>query len=254
MASVPENLVESELLGHAAGTFGGAKTERIGRFEAAEGGTLFIDEIGDFPQSSQAKLLRVLETRVVHRLGSDVERSVDVRLVAATSHNLSTMMQQGKFRPDLYYRLNVVMIEVPPLRNRRDDIPLLTDHYTRTIARTLGKPVPKLSADLIAYLCDYDWLGNVRELKNCLESMLVLSRGERLGLEDLPAGFSAPSLEAARTPLDDESRLDSLEKSVILQTLRRFDGNRTRTAIELGISVRTLQRRLKSWDMSLFGY
>ncbi len=250
MASVPENLVESELLGHVPGAYPGATTDRMGRFESAEGGTLFIDEIGDFPQSSQAKLLRVLETHVVHRLGSDVEQTVDVRLVAATSRDLRSMVQQGKFRSDLFYRLNVVTIEVPPLRERREDIPLLTDFYVRTIARTLGKAAPELTPDLIAYLCNYDWPGNVRELRNCLESMLVLSRGERLSLEDLPAGFSAPPLETVRTPVDDESRLDSLEKSVILQTLRRFDGNRTRTAMELGISVRTLQRRLKSWGMA----
>jgi DNA-binding NtrC family response regulator len=160
------------------------------------------------------------------------------------------MCNEGKFRSDLFYRLNVVTIEVPPLRERREDIPLLADHYIRTIARTLGKPVPELSSDLLAFLCNYDWPGNVRELRNCLESMLVLSRGDRLMLEDLPAGFSAPSEDSLRTAAEDESRLDSLEKSVILQTLKRFDGNRTRTAMELGISVRTLQRRLKSWGMA----
>jgi DNA-binding NtrC family response regulator len=161
------------------------------------------------------------------------------------------MVAEGTFRSDLFYRLNVVTIEVPPLRDRRDDIPLLIDHYVRTIARQLGKPVPELSADLLALLCNHDWPGNVRELRNSLESMLVLSRGDRLTLDDLPAGFAASeTLEAARTAGDEESRLDSLEKSVILQTLKRFDGNRTRTAMELGISVRTLQRRLKSWGMA----
>lgn len=251
MAAVPETLVESELFGHVRGAFTGATSERIGRFEAADGGTLFIDEIGDFPHSCQAKLLRSLETRIVQRIGGETETPVDVRLVAATSRDLRHMVQEGKFRSDLFYRLNVVTIEIPPLRDRREDVPVLTDHYVRAIAELLGKPVPVLSPELLAFLCNYDWPGNVRELRNCLESMLVLARSDRLTLSDLPAGFAVPAMrEEGPAAAEDESRLDSLEKSVILQTLKRYDGNRTRTATELGISVRTLQRRLKSWGMA----
>jgi len=251
MAAIPETLVESELFGHVRGAFTGATSERIGRFEAADGGTLFIDEIGDFPLSCQAKLLRSLETRIVQRIGGESEREVDVRLVAATSRDLRRMVSEGKFRSDLFYRLNVVTIEIPPLRDRPEDVPVLTDHYVNLIAASLDRPAPELSADLLAFMCNYSWPGNVRELRNCLESMLVLARGNRLTPDDLPSGFAKPdTYDTADTPAEDESRLDSLEKSVILQTLKRFDGNRTRTANELGISVRTLQRRLKSWGLA----
>lgn len=250
MAAVPESAVESELFGHPR-TPGSDAADRPGCFEAADGGTLFIDEVGDFPLHAQARLLRVLETRIVQRPGGDAERAVDVRLVAATSRDLRRMVQEQTFRSDLFYRLNVVSIALPPLRERREDIPLLTDHYVQTISRTLDKSPPQLSADLLAFLYNYDWPGNVRELRNCLESMIVLTSGDRLNTTDLPAGIAdAATRDSAPTSPEDESRLDSLEKSVILQTLKRFDGNRTRTAHELGISVRTLQRRLKLWGIN----
>ena len=248
MAAVPEALVESELFGHVKGSFTGATADRIGRFEAADGGTLFIDEIGDFPLPSQAKLLRVLENRVVQPVGGNENRPVNVRLVAATSRNLRQMIAEGRFREDLYYRLNVVTIELTPLRDRREDVPVLIEHFVRHLARELHKPMPAISEDLQAFLAGYVWPGNVRQLRNCLERMMVLATGPQLTLEDLPADLRASArLTPASAAVDDASQLDRLEKSVILQTLKRFEGNRTRTAEALGISIRTLQRRLKEW-------
>jgi DNA-binding NtrC family response regulator len=248
MAAVPEALVESELFGHVKGSFTGATADRIGRFEAADGGTLFIDEIGDFPQASQAKLLRVLENRVVQPVGGNDARPVNVRLVAATSRNLRQMIAEGRFREDLYYRLNVVTIELTPLRDRREDVPVLIEHFVRQLARELRKPMPAISEDLQAFMAGYVWPGNVRQLRNCLERMMVLATEGELTLEDLPADLrTAARLTPASAAVDDASQLDRLEKSVILQTLKRFEGNRTRTAEALGISIRTLQRRLKEW-------
>jgi DNA-binding NtrC family response regulator len=253
IAAVPDTMIESELFGHVKGSFNGATADRLGRFEAADGGTLFIDEVGDFPIASQAKLLRVLETRIVQRVGSNEERSVYARLIAATSHNLKELVQEKRFREDLFYRLNVVTIELPPLRERREDIPLLIHHFAQRIATTINKPMPSLTADLHGFLISYDWPGNVRELRNCLESMIVLSASPELTLQDLPPNIRGrQSTEAGADNGDDGSpaeklQLSRLEKSVILQTLKRMEGNRTRAAEALGISVRTLQRRLKGW-------
>ncbi|MBL9081939.1 MAG: sigma-54-dependent Fis family transcriptional regulator [Planctomycetales bacterium] len=250
MAAVPESLVESELFGHVKGAFTGASADRPGRFEIADGGTLFIDEVGDFPLSLQAKLLRALETRVIQRVGGNDDRTVNVRLVAATSRNVREMVRQGKFREDLYYRLNVVTIEIPPLRERREDIPLLLEHFAANIAPPLGKPIPTFDANLQGFLISYDWPGNIRELRNCLESMIVLSRGPELTLEDLPPNLATGLRAGASTEessASDDLQLSRLEKSVILQTLKRMEGNRTKAAEALGISVRTLQRRLKEW-------
>ena len=247
MAAVPEALVESELFGHARGAFTGATGDRVGRFEAADGGTLFIDEVGDFPPASQAKLLRTLETRVIQRLGSNEERNVQVRLVAATSRDLRRMVRDHAFREDLYYRLNVVTIELPPLRDRRDDLPQLIDFLVDQLSRTLGKAAPRLTAELRGFLIGYAWPGNVRQMRNVLESMLVLNRAEVLTVGDLPTELAqhAAGIEEGE---DEQFRLDHLERSFILQTLKRCEGNRTRTAEALGISVRTLQRRLKEWE------
>ncbi len=252
MAAVPESLVESELFGHVKGAFTGAGADRPGRFEIADGGTLFIDEVGDFPLSLQAKLLRALETRVIQRVGGNDDRAVNVRLVAATSRNVREMVREGRFREDLYYRLNVVTIEIPPLRERREDIPLLIEHFARGIAKPLGKPTPTFHSDLKGFLISYDWPGNIRELRNSLESMIVLSRSNELTLEDLPPNLASVAGEAGQATSDESSAADDLqlsrlEKSVILQTLKRMEGNRTKAAEALGISVRTLQRRLKEW-------
>ncbi|MEN6494557.1 MAG: sigma-54 dependent transcriptional regulator [Thermoguttaceae bacterium] len=249
MAAIPETLVESELFGHVEGAFTGAATPRAGRFEAADGGTLFIDEIGDLKLTSQSKLLRVLENHCVTPVGSNENRKVDVRVIAATNRNLETLIAEGKFREDLYYRLTVVTIALPPLRNRREDIPLLVDHFLDELCRSNGKP--RLSADpeLIGFLESYDWPGNVRQLRNCLESMVILSRSTMLSVNDLPAmirNYQRNPMPYFEMPQG--VTLADVVKAAVLQTLDRLDGNRTQAAQSLGISVRTLQRKLKQWQ------
>jgi DNA-binding NtrC family response regulator len=250
MAAIPDTLVESELFGHVKGAFTGASADRAGRFETAQGGTIFIDEIGDFPAASQAKLLRVLENRTIARVGSNHDKAVNVRVVAATSHVLDRMVAEGRFREDLYYRLKVVVVHLPPLRARRDDIPLLVDYFLEELCR--GKTGVELTVDaeLLRYLCDADWPGNVRQLRNCLESMMVMARTHTLTLADLPPGIADTSQLDATVAADGqkEQKLEDLQREVILRTLRQFEGNRTHAAESLGISVRTLQRRLKQWD------
>jgi DNA-binding NtrC family response regulator len=245
MAAIPETLVESELFGHLRGAFTGATTDRQGRFQLAQGGTLFIDEIGDFPINSQAKLLRALETRMVTPVGGNDARAINVRVVAATSRDLAKLMHDGLFREDLYYRLHVVAIGLPPLRQRREDIGLLIDHFVDDITARLDRPKPRVQNDLRFFLENFDWPGNVRQLRNTLESILVLNDTQVLALEHLPASMSQAG-ESVAADGDDPSLL-KVEKNVILQTLDRFQGNRTHAAAALGISVRTLQRRLKEW-------
>jgi DNA-binding NtrC family response regulator len=250
MAAIPDTLVESELFGHVKGAFTGASADRAGRFETAQGGTIFIDEIGDFPAASQAKLLRVLENRTIARVGSNHDKAVNVRVVAATSHALDRMVAEGCFREDLYYRLKVVVVHLPPLRARRDDIPLLVDYFLKELCR--GKAGVELAIDteLLRYLSIADWPGNVRQLRNCLESMVVMARTHTLTLADLPPGIddAARSDAALLSDGQKEQKLEDLQREVILRTLRQFEGNRTHAAEALGISVRTLQRRLKQWD------
>lgn len=249
MAAIPDTLVESELFGHVKGSFTGATTDRLGRFETANGGTIFIDEIGDFPQPSQAKLLRVLENRTVTRVGSNQDQAIDVRVVAATSRNLSQMAAVGEFREDLYYRLNVVVIQLPPLRQRREDIPLLAEHFLAELCQANHMPPLAIQPELLGFLECYAWPGNVRQLRNCLESMVVMARGSVLTLEDLPQSIAHPESHPARgVPSASDRTLEDLQRAAIVRTLRQLDGNRTRTAEALGISVRTLQRRLKEWD------
>lgn len=249
VAAVPSTLIESELFGHVKGAFTDAVTERIGRFEAANGGTLFIDEIGDLKLQSQAKLLRVLESRVINRVGSNEDMPVDVRMIAATSRDLEHLVASGQFRADLYYRLNVVRIELPNLQQRREDIPLLVTEFLQALADKQNAPVKQVDPELMDFLQSHPWPGNVRQLKNCLESMLVMATNDVLTKSDLP---STIDLLTARSGLAELPlaccRLAELERQAILQTLAQNDGNRTRSAEMLGISVRTLQRKLKEWE------
>lgn len=249
MTAVPETLVESELFGHVEGAFTGAAGQRAGRFEAADGGTLFIDEIGDLKLTSQAKLLRVLENHHVTPVGSNENRKIDVRVIAATNRNLERMVAEGRFREDLYYRLNVISIALPPLRKRREDIPLLVDHFLDVLCNVNGKPRLTADPELIRFLESYDWPGNVRQLRNCIESMVILSRSLTLMVDDLPAMIrnSQQSL-APRFEMPQGLTLADMVKAAVLQTLDRLDGNRTQAAQSLGISVRTLQRKLKQWQ------
>jgi DNA-binding NtrC family response regulator len=249
MAAVPEHLVESELFGHVKGAFTGATDSRIGRFETANDGTIFVDEIGDFKLELQAKLLRVLENRTVTPIGSNNDRDVNVRVVAATSRKLERMVRDEEFREDLYYRLNVVNLHLPPLRDRREDIPLLVSHFLTELCDAAKKPVLKIDSELKDYLETHDWPGNVRQLRNCLESMIVLAGRDTLTLDDLPAtaqnGISFPD----HPTIPPNTKLDDLEREAVEQALERHGGNRTHAARSLGISVRTLQRRLKAWGI-----
>jgi len=254
MAAIPETLVESELFGHVKGAFTDATIDRIGRFEAANGGTIFIDEIGDFPVPSQAKLLRVLENRTVTPVGSNEDRGVDVRVVAATSRNLQHKVATGQFRADLYYRLNVLAIHLPPLRDRREDIPLLVAVFIHYLCQANRVPALDIDPQLMSYLEQHPWPGNVRQLRNCLESMVVMARRPVLTLADLPQCFTRPFWPPGnddgveQVPMGDRS-LEDLQRDVIVQTLKQHEGNRTQTAKALGISLRTLQRRLTKWQL-----
>jgi DNA-binding NtrC family response regulator len=250
MAAVPEHLVESELFGHVKGAFTGATESRIGRFEAANDGTLFIDEIGDFKLESQAKLLRVLENHTVTPIGSNDDREVNVRVVAATSRNLDQMVKDEEFREDLYYRLNVVNLRLPPLRHRHEDIPLLVAHFLEQLSRQCDRAVPTLSPPLKEYLERHAWPGNVRQLRNCLESMVVLARGDTLTMDDLPAIVENAVAHSDHVEIPEGTKLDELEREAVVQALERNDGNRTHAAKSLGISVRTLQRKLKAWGIN----
>jgi DNA-binding NtrC family response regulator len=250
IAAVPGTLLESELFGHVKGAFTDASTHRVGLFEAADGGTLFIDEIGDLALSCQAKLLRVLEDQKVTPVGGGKEKQVDVRLLAATRHDLERMMREGEFREDLYYRLNVVPIRIPPLRERPGDILLLIDHFLKKLCQQNGTPIPEIAAELIEYLRTYDWPGNVRQLRNCIESMVVLARSQTLTMGDLPTTVRDTSvLQRSDITFPANKTLAEMEKMVVVDRLDRHNGNRSHAARSLGISLRTLQRKLKKWGL-----
>jgi len=240
-AALPETLAESELFGAEKGAFTGAEQARAGRFEEASGGTLFLDEVGELPAALQAKLLRVLEERVVRRLGGSRELPVDVRLVAATNRDLSRESESGSFRQDLFFRLAVVVVHVPPLRDRPGDVPLLARHFAVRLAARHGVKTPELADDALAALAGHDWPGNVRELKNVLERAVVVRGGEPIRAADL--GLVASS--SAASPLDRAHR----EREALLAALRRTGGRREEAARLLGISVRTLYYRLKQWGI-----
>jgi len=248
-AAVPATLVESELFGHVRGAFTGATDRRIGRFEQADGGTLFIDEIGDFELGLQAKLLRVLETLTLTPVGGHEDRKVDVRVLTATSRDIRKMVQDGTFREDLWYRLNVVTIQLPPLRDRTDDIPVLIEHFLADIAAKKGTAVKRISPEVAHAFQSYRWPGNVRELRNTLESMMVLAEGEMLTQADLPERMvqQASGPQVLRD-IPAGLTMEDLERLAITKALDHCAGNRTHAAERLGISVRTLQRKLRQYE------
>ncbi len=250
MAAVPGTLVESELFGHVKGSFTGATASRIGRFQAANGGTIFIDEVGDFALESQAKMLRVLETRTITPVGGNHEVPVDVRVVAATSRNLQEMVAAGQFREDLFYRLSVVTLSLPALSERLEDVPSLTRHFLKQLCHTNQRSEISVDPELMSFLETFDWPGNVRQLRNCLENMVVMADRDVLTVEDLPDGILETDRTTAGVPrVSPSTTIENLEKAAMLQALERFQGNRTQSAKSLGISVRTLQRRLRSWGI-----
>ncbi len=248
-AAVPATLVESELFGHVRGAFTGATDRRIGRFEQADGGTLFIDEIGDFELGLQAKLLRVLEAFTVTPVGGHEDRKVNVRVVAATSRDIREMVKEGTFREDLFYRLNVVQISLPPLRERTDDIPLLVEHFIREIQQQKHTEPKRVSAEVMRRFHQYPWPGNVRELRNALESMMVLAEGDVLTEKDLPERLcEGQSTAVSSGDLPAGLTMEELERMAITRVLDECQGNRTHASDRLGISVRTLQRKLRQYE------
>ncbi|MCB1065103.1 MAG: sigma-54-dependent Fis family transcriptional regulator [Verrucomicrobiae bacterium] len=283
-AALSEQLLESELFGHERGAFTGASERRIGRFEEADGGTLFLDEIGEIDSATQVKLLRALGERTIERLGSNKSIKVDVRVIAATNKDLGELVEEGKFRDDLFFRLNVVKITMPPLRQRREDIVLLANAFLKEFAEENGKPIRELTADAMHRLVEFDWPGNVRQLRTAIEHGVVMSNAAKIALRHLP-GFltvgdeygNAPGIGTVRPvrsrsgvgetdqtpgmispvfcapgnalPVSSDGRLNldlaQVEQSYIREALHRTGGNRTEAAQLLGISRRTLQRKLK---------
>ncbi len=250
--AIPEALLESELFGHAKGAFTGANRARRGLFVEADDGTLFLDEIGELPLLLQVKLLRFLQEEEVRPVGETKSRIVDVRVIGATSRNLDLEVEEGRFRQDLFYRLNVVRIEVPPLRNRREDIPLLVDHFLEHFREALGKPVRSVTDDALERLANYRWPGNVRELENVIERAVILCDGERLTQRELPAAVVTGS-DSDGEPASREFSLRRArrraEAQMIQRALRATNGNRTHAARLLEISHRALLYKIKEYEL-----
>jgi len=248
-ASQSESLLEDQLFGHVRGAFTGADRDREGVFEYANNGTLFLDEIGDMPVTMQAKLLRVLETGDVVRLGSNDRRKTDVRFVSATNRDIKALTSSGEFRQDLYFRIRGAEIEVPPLRDRREDIPLLANHALGKFAASLDRPIPTLTQPAMMRLVAYSWPGNVRELLNLVQRLVVTVDGDTIDVHDVPAEIHAPADESLSMGSLAGVGLDRLEKEAIRQTLAMTGGNREQTAQLLGIGERTLYRKLREYGL-----
>ncbi len=250
--AIPEALLESELFGHAKGAFTGASRARRGLFLEADGGTLFLDEIGELPLPLQVKLLRVLQEEEVRPVGESKPRRVDVRVIAATARNLEKEVEAGRFREDLFYRLNVLHVHVPPLRERRKDIPLLVDHFLARSRNRLGRPVRRVADDALERLLAYPWPGNVRELENVIERAVILAEGDRVTLRELPESVVSPRSGAAAPEAGDLSlrrARRSLEADLIRRALRATGGNRTHAARLLEISHRALLYKIKEYGL-----
>ena len=250
IASLSENILESELFGHEKGAFTGASEKRPGRFEQANGGTLFLDEIGELPLTAQVKLLRVLQFGILERVGGNESISVDVRIVAATHRNLEEMIIDGSFREDFYYRINVITIEIPPLRDRKEDIPLLIEYFLKRCATQRGIAPKVVSHEALALLMKYSFPGNVRELENVLERAMVLSRGTTIQSSDLPV--SVVKFGQNKQPVesnDYETAMGEFERQLLTGALDRSGGNQSAAARELGINERHLRSRLQRLGM-----
>ena len=245
--AIPETLLEAELFGHEKGAFTGATGRRIGRFEEADGSTLFLDEVGELPPPVQVKLLRFLQEREFQRLGGNQTIRADVRVISATNRDLEARIREGAFREDLFYRLNVVVMSVPPLRERKADIPLLTEHFLKRYARENGKEVSGLSREAMDLLLKYDYPGNVRELENIIERAVVISRGPVISVEDLPFQERAPEDGRERSGGLMKDSVEALEQRLIEDAMRQVNNNQSRAADLLGISERMLRYKLKKY-------
>jgi DNA-binding NtrC family response regulator len=251
-AAIPETLIEAELFGYKKGAFTGAVSESKGRFEDAAGGTIFLDEISEMPMQAQTRLLRVLQEREVTRLGENRSRKIDVRIIAATNENLTELIKQSAFREDLYYRLAVVPILIPPLRERREDIPILIEYFLARSAAKHGIKPPKMGREVFKVLFDHSWMGNVRELENLVERLVVLSDGETLGLADLPENIKNKSshngdlwFSLPAEPIN----LEDVEREIIREALRRHDGNQSQSSKYLGITRSALIYRMQKYGL-----
>lgn len=254
--ALPETLLESELFGHEKGAFTGADKSKKGRFELADGGTIFLDEIGDIPINLQVKLLRVLQEHQIERLGSTENINIDVRIIAATHQNLEQKIKDGSFREDLYYRLNIVSLNIPPLRERREDILPLIDHFANKYSKENNRPVLSLSKEAVDVLIKYSFPGNVRELENVIERAVVLSRGDAIGLNDLPnvvKGFKAEK----EIPVNEDASLieqvEELEKKLIYDALTKASGNQSQAGRMLGLTERNLRYKMQKYGIKKFG-
>ena len=253
-AALSPTLLESELFGHEKGAFTGAHERRIGRFEQAEGGTLFLDEIGEVDETTQVKLLRFLGERSFERVGGNKTLSADVRIVVATNKNLKELVEKGEFREDLYFRLNVVELWAPPLRERLDDIPILALHFLREFAIENAKSISDFTADALEAMIRYDWPGNVRELRTAIEHAVVLSKNEMIQLTDLPhsvqsRGIIQNEVQMNQPIIGKGVTLEEAEKQLIIRTIKECSGNRTAAAKKIGISRRTLHRKLHRYGL-----
>jgi Nif-specific regulatory protein len=244
-AALPDTVVESELFGHERGAFTGAIARRRGRFELADGGSIFLDEIGDLSATTQVKLLRVLQEREFERVGGDTTLHVDVRVITATGRDLERLIEEGRFRQDLYYRLNVFPVHLPPLRERRSDIPLLAAHFVAKYGASAGRTLRGTSDAAADALSGYDWPGNVRELENCIERSVLMAQGDVIHLQDLPAAVQMTAAEGGGAGTTLPVALDNLERGMVVEALRRSKGNMAAAARELGISERVMGLRVK---------
>jgi len=244
-SAIPENLMESELFGYEKGAFTGAAGSKPGKFEQADTGTVFLDEIGDVPPAIQVKLLRILQEREFERLGSNVTRHIDVRVIAATNQDLRAALEQGTFREDLYYRLNVVPINIPPLRERKEDIRFLANHFIRKLAPDAGRAVESITDAAMEKLLNYHWPGNVRELENVIERGLILCNGKQLDVDDIKLESAArPRPQNDQHFLPEGLTLDQYEQEIIREALKRADGNKSQAARMLGLTRNALRYRL----------
>lgn len=251
-AAVPETLIESELFGHKKGSFTGAHTDKKGLFEEANSGTFFLDEVGDLTLSTQVKLMRVIENQEIRPVGSNETRKIDVRIIAATNRDLSLLVKDGKFREDLLFRLNVIQIHIPPLRERKEDIPLLVGYFLKKYGRKMGRNIVNISDSALTMLLNYDYPGNIRELENIIEHSIIVAEGNTITKDDLPdyIPFTQSLPEPAhRSEEVSFKTLSQMEEELIRQTLKKCRGNQTQAAKKLGIGRTTLIRKMKKFGI-----